>query len=80
MLIKLLLSNARAAEGGMRDALSILDQCVAFGEITTTTVASALGGTDIHMVLELVAHIAKYDEKNALITLRHIIEDRKSVV
>lgn len=65
---------ARAAEGGMRDALSILDQCVTFGEINITTVASALGGTDISKVLELTEYIAKYDEKNALETLRDILD------
>ncbi|MBT7123346.1 MAG: hypothetical protein HN948_10100, partial [Clostridia bacterium] len=65
---------ARAAEGGMRDAFSILDQCAAFGQVNTTNVASTLGGTDMGMVLKLTAFIAKYDEKNALETLRHIID------
>lgn len=65
---------ARAAEGGMRDALSILDQCAAFGEINISSVTSTLGGTDMGMVLELTAYIAKYDERNALTALRNIID------
>ncbi len=65
---------ARAAEGGMRDALSILDQCAAFGQIDISSVTSTLGGTDMGMVLELTSYIAKYDEKNALTALRNIID------
>ncbi len=64
---------ARAAEGGMRDALSILDQCAAFGDITVQNVAGSLGGTDSAMLLSLVESISSYDEKNALMRLREII-------
>ena len=65
---------ARAAEGGMRDALSILDQCLAFGEVTAQAVAGALGGTDIAQVTKLAGYISSYKEKDALITLRSIID------
>ena len=65
---------ARAAEGGMRDALSILDQCAAYGDITPENVTSALGGGDTHLLYQLVAHIAEYDEKNALEQLRAILD------
>lgn len=65
---------ARAAEGGMRDALSILDQCIAFGKIDTQAVSSVLGGTDISKVNELAGFISKYDEKSALEMLRSIID------
>ncbi|MDD5018017.1 MAG: DNA polymerase III subunit gamma/tau, partial [Eubacteriales bacterium] len=65
---------ARAAEGGMRDALSILDQCAAFGDITAQNVTAALGGGDTHMLLSLTEHIVAYDEKGALEQLREILD------
>ena len=65
---------ARAAEGGMRDALSILDQCLASGKVTVQAVAGALGGTDMAMVNRLAGSISVYDEKQALETLRSIID------
>lgn len=69
-----LMMIARAAEGGMRDALSILDQCSAFGDITVQNVTSSLGGTDAGMLISLIENIAEYDEKSALIKLREIFE------
>ncbi|MGI5849178.1 MAG: DNA polymerase III subunit gamma/tau [Christensenellales bacterium] len=65
---------ARAAEGGMRDALSILDQCTAFGNITSANVTAALGGGDVQMVYTLAEHIASYNEKGALEQLRAILD------
>ena len=65
---------ARAAEGGMRDALSILDQCLAFGAVSADAVAGALGGTDIAQVTKLAGYISSYQERDALITLRTIID------
>ncbi|HEY7355588.1 MAG TPA: DNA polymerase III subunit gamma/tau [Ktedonobacterales bacterium] len=51
---------ARAAGGGMRDALSLLDQAIAaMGQtITQTGVQQMLGLADPHAVRELVEHIA----------------------
>ena len=69
-----LLMIARAAEGGMRDALSILDQCLASGKVTVQAVTGALGGTDIAKVSQLAGYISVYDEKNALEMLRSIID------
>lgn len=65
---------ARAAEGGMRDALSILDQCAAYGDINIQNVSSALGGSDAAMLLALTEHIAQYDERAALEQLREILD------
>lgn len=65
---------ARAAEGGMRDALSILDQCSAYGDITPENVSDALGGGDAHMVFTLAGHIARYEEKAALEQLRALLD------
>lgn len=57
---------ARAAEGGMRDALSILDQCAAFGDINVANVAFTLGSGDLEQVRSLIGAICEYDEKSAL--------------
>lgn len=65
---------ARAAEGGMRDALSILDQCAAFGDITAATVTAALGSGDMRLLYALAARISEYDEKGALIGLRALLD------
>ena len=65
---------ARAAEGGMRDALSILDQCAALGPVTQETVSRTLGGSDFEALAQLVASIAAYDEKSALEQLRDILD------
>ncbi|MFA5675389.1 MAG: DNA polymerase III subunit gamma/tau [Christensenellales bacterium] len=61
-----LFAIARAAEGGMRDALSILDQCMSFGEVNAANVAAALGSGDLEHVRLLIRAIAEYDEKKAL--------------
>lgn len=64
---------ARAAEGGMRDALSILDQCAGSGDITMQSVAAALGGGDMQTLHALAGFIARYEEKQALEALRDMI-------
>ncbi len=52
---------ARVADGGMRDALSILDQALAFGEgsVTASRVRQALGLIDDEMYAELIALLAE---------------------
>ncbi len=65
---------ARAAEGGMRDALSILDQCSASGDITPESVSEALGGGDTRLIIALAGRIARYDEKGALEQLRELLD------
>lgn len=54
---------ARKAEGSMRDALSLLDQCVSFaeGEITEGTVAEILGTVDTGFMADVVEAIAGRD-------------------
>jgi len=65
---------ARAAEGGMRDALSILDQCAAYGDLTCENVSSALGGGDTQLLIDLACRITEYDAKGALEQLRVILD------
>ena len=65
---------ARAAEGGMRDALGLLDQCAAYGDLTAENVTHALGGGDMQLLYDLAARITAYDEKGALEQLRAVID------
>ncbi len=65
---------ARAAEGGMRDALSILDQCAAYGRITMDAVTATLGSGDFQLLHALAACISAYDEKGALKSLRTLLD------
>jgi len=52
---------ARRADGGMRDALSVLDQCLSLGEgaITTERVRDVLGAVDDELYAELLDVIAE---------------------
>jgi len=56
---------ARAADGSLRDALSLLDQMLAFGagRVIETDARSMLGTVDRHQVLRLVEHVAGRDAK-----------------
>ena len=55
-----LLELARAADGSMRDALSLLDQAIAHGggRVATSEVQAMLGSIDRHRVQALLAHLA----------------------
>lgn len=58
---------ARLADGGMRDALSILDQCVAFSrEITVETVAAAAGVAGREYLFSLTDCLCESNPSNAI--------------
>lgn len=60
---------AKAADGSMRDALSILDQCIAFNlgeEVTYDKVLEIVGSVDLDIYLNLFNHIKARDTKSAL--------------
>ena len=73
-----LLTIARAAEGGMRDALSILDMCLGYGQtVDETLVRKVLGTSDRTF---LFAFSRALNEENAARTIKMIdelIEDGK---
>jgi DNA polymerase-3 subunit gamma/tau len=56
-----LLLIARHADGGMRDALSVLDQCLSFGEgqVTAARVRQILGLVDDEVFAELLGLVAE---------------------
>ncbi|MCM1083481.1 MAG: DNA polymerase III subunit gamma/tau [Clostridium sp.] len=65
---------AKAADGSMRDALSILDQCIAFHlgeELTYDSVLETIGAVDIEIYMKLMSAIVSGD----VLTAVAIIDD-----
>lgn len=57
---------ARMAEGGVRDGLSLLDQCSAYEKIDTQAVYSAMGLAGNRRIAQLFEYILKHDTAAAL--------------
>lgn len=66
---------ATAAEGGMRDALSIMDQVIAFGpdKVTVDNALTVTGSVDIDQVLAYLHQVLAGDTAQALETLSQIL-------
>ena len=61
---------AQSAEGGMRDALSLLDMCLGMGgEVTEESVRLVLGAADSQILFDLADCIARSDAAEALKTV-----------
>jgi len=67
---------ARAADGSMRDALSLLDQAIAFGggEIRTAEVCEMLGTIERGQVLELLQGLARRDAAAVLAAVERVAQ------
>ena len=72
---------AELGDGSMRDALSILDQCAAFGydNLTRELVTDIVGIADPKMLMEVAAAIAEGDTKTALIKTETLLKQGKEV-
>jgi len=72
---------ARMADGGMRDALSLLDQCASAtdGELTADRVYQCLGIAGERKCGELMGYIAAHDTRNALILFNRLYSDGKDL-
>lgn len=72
---------ARNADGGMRDALSILDQCVSFadGKITYEYVLSILGTVNNEIVFDMADDIIEKDLENSLKLIDNIVQRGKDI-
>lgn len=67
---------AKAADGSMRDALSLLDQCIAFylgQKLTYDHVLEVLGAVDTAVFSKLLREILRRDVVNVLATLEELI-------
>ncbi len=68
---------ARAAEGGMRDALSLLDMCLSYASETVTAelVREALGAVGREFMFEFADALERRDAKTALILIDRAMRD-----
>ncbi len=66
---------ARHSEGGVRDALSILDQLAAGGSVTTDVTRRLLGGAPTDILFEFTDALAAHDTGAALRAVAGIVEE-----
>ena len=71
------LQIGRLAEGGVRDALSILDQCSGSGPITVGTVFETMGLAGNRNLVELLRMVLQHDSAGALQLFQQIWLDGK---
>ncbi|UMZ75217.1 DNA polymerase III subunit gamma/tau [Natranaerofaba carboxydovora] len=79
---KALYTIARNAEGGMRDALSLLDQCLSFSEnkeLKNEHVLGIIGSVDEDVFYNLVQSIVDSDIISTLSAVKEIIDKGKDV-
>ena len=72
---------ARLADGGMRDGLSLLDQCASAttGDLTAEKVYACLGIAGIQQCGEMMKHIARHDTSSALSLLNRLYAEGKDL-
>ncbi len=72
---------ARMADGGMRDGLSLLDQCATatVGELTAERVYQCLGIAGEQRCGELMTYLADHDTKRALELFNRLYADGKDI-
>ncbi|MHA8262565.1 DNA polymerase III subunit gamma/tau [Lactobacillaceae bacterium Melli_B3] len=70
---------AKAAEGGMRDALSILDQTMSYGDdqVTYDNALQVTGSVTTSLLFEFVNEVFNQDVKAALVSVRKIMDEGK---
>ncbi|AEB28980.1 DNA polymerase III subunits gamma and tau [Carnobacterium sp. 17-4] len=70
---------ARAAEGGMRDALSILDQAISYGDdsVTVENAMSVTGSLTQELVLDYFDSIIQHNTEKGLSLLQSILAEGK---
>ena len=73
---------ARSADGAMRDALSLLDQCMAFylgQELTYEKVLSVLGAVDTEVFRSLLASLLKGDTAGSIAQFEQVISKGREI-
>ncbi|NWK83593.1 DNA polymerase III subunit gamma/tau [Staphylococcus sp. GSSP0090] len=72
---------AKASEGGMRDALSIMDQAIAFGDehLTLEDALNVTGSVDAKALNELFKEVVEGDVRQAFATYHQFISQGKEV-
>lgn len=71
---------AKTADGGMRDALSLLDQCIAFSEdVTEEVVANAAGIAGREYLFEIIDAVIGHDPSKAIAVIQKLYELSKDM-
>ncbi|MBU7007589.1 DNA polymerase III subunit gamma/tau [Phosphitispora fastidiosa] len=72
---------ARSAEGGMRDALSVLDQCISFGEksVTVSDVNDVLGTVNSDYMFQMTGCFLENDVTQSLRLVDQLVRQGKDV-
>lgn len=72
---------ARSAEGGMRDALSVLDQCISFAgnQVTSEDVIAVLGTVNTKFLCRMTESLYKSDVTTGLLLVEELIGQGKDV-
>ncbi|WP_096438093.1 DNA polymerase III subunit gamma/tau [Alteribacter populi] len=70
---------ARASEGGMRDALSLLDQAISYAEerVTLNDVLSIIGAVSQQLLFDIAESLKEKDVAKALKTIDAVIKEGK---
>lgn len=78
---KVLSLIARNSDGAMRDALSLLDQCISFGsgEITYTDAVSILGIVNSDHILNIAQNIIDKNLEKVLESIDEVIQNGKDI-
>lgn len=71
---------AKIADGGMRDAISLMDKCLAFNPVLTVeNVVKALGTTDYDSMLAVLDSLIRYNATIAVKSVEDIYNDGKDL-
>lgn len=72
---------ARNSDGAMRDALSILDQCISFGlgKITYDDVINILGTVSEDIMFRLIDYIGEQNAKDAMELIQDLVSSGKDI-
>ena len=68
---------ARASDGGMRDALSLLDECLSFcgPDVSAVDVAHVLGSTGEDLLFDLADALIGSDAKKTMLLIDHAVKE-----
>lgn len=69
------------SDGALRDALSILEQCISFSEsiLTYESIVSILGMVNYEFIFNVVNHIAKKDTSGVLTLINQMVMEGKDI-
>lgn len=67
---------AKLADGGMRDAISLMDKCLSFSpDLTTKNVLQALGSANYDVMLNLLSSICSKSQDKAIEVIEQVYND-----